>query len=339
MISVGTLLNEYLNENKMSQTEFAEKHNISKKHVNEIISGKTGISLDTLILLSLITDNDLNVLIHFNEHKKCEDELNTKFKNEKEIKEYFKMFNLKEMQEKNWIKLRHVEDNATTLMDLKKYFGNNNIDDYFKYIKTNYLFKEVNNDLNLIKTAEWISYCDNKIKTIEINDYNPSNMKDLLKELEIERCKEFSKERLIKLFNKYGIILFIEDTLKGTKVRGCSRVKINTPVIYISTYLKNKASFYYTLYHELSHIKMDYMKLKNKTIVHDSGIEKDIDTNALNLMIPIDIYNILLTSKDIDTICKKNNIPLSFFYSRLAYEKRISYTSKKYINNQEKIFY
>ena len=122
MISVGTLLNEYLNENKMSQTEFAEKHNISKKHVNEIISGKTGISLDTLILLSLITDNDLNVLIHFNEHKKCEDELNTKFKNEKEIKEYFKMFNLKEMQEKNWIKLRHVEDNATTLMDLKKYF-------------------------------------------------------------------------------------------------------------------------------------------------------------------------------------------------------------------------
>ena len=54
MISVGTLLKEYLDNNKISQTEFAEMYNISKKHINEILSGKTGISLDTLMLLSLI---------------------------------------------------------------------------------------------------------------------------------------------------------------------------------------------------------------------------------------------------------------------------------------------
>ena len=89
---------------------------------------------------------------------------------------------------------------------------------------------------------------------------------------------------MIKLFNKYGIILFIEDTLKGSKVRGCTHVKVDTPVIYMSTYLKNKHSFYYALYHQLSHIMSDYMKLKNQTIIHDDDIESHADKKALDMI-------------------------------------------------------
>ena len=338
MISVGSLLKEYLDDNKISQTEFADKYNMSKKHVNEIISGKTGISLDTMILISLVTNNDLNVLIHFNEHKKCEDELKSKFKSEKEIKEYFNLFNIKEMQEKEWIKLRHIEDNATTLLDLKKYFKNNDIENHLNYVKNNYLFKEAGTK-DLIKTAEWISYCESKIDNInEYPKYNSNNLNGLLKELSIERMNKFDKDRLINIFKKYGIVLIIEESLKGSKVRGCTHVKVDTPIIYMTTYLKNKSSFYFALYHELGHIKKDYNKLKNKTIVYDSNIEKEEDLFALNQMIPEDLYNTLITSKDIKETCKSNNIPLSFFYSRLAYEGRISYTSKEYLSTIEKIF-
>ncbi|MBQ7240924.1 MAG: helix-turn-helix domain-containing protein, partial [Bacilli bacterium] len=285
MISVGSILKEYLEDNKISQTEFAEMYNLSKKHVNEIINGKTGISLDTLILISLVTDNDINVLIHFNEHKKCEDELNDMFKSNKDINKFFEKFNLKEMEEKKWIKLRHIEDSATTYMDLKKFFKTNNLDNYFSYVKNNYYFKEAG-EKDLIKTCEWINYCNSKIDLININKYIPENNYKLLEELKIERCNKFDKDRLIKLFNKYGIILFIEDTLKGSKVRGCTRVKVDTPVIYMSTYLKNKHSFYYALYHELSHIMSDYMKLKKQTIIHDDDIESHADKKALDMMIP-----------------------------------------------------
>ena len=156
MISVGSILKEYLEDNKISQTEFAEMYNLSKKHVNEIINGKTGISLDTLILISLVTDNDINVLIHFNEHKKCEDELNDMFKSNKDINNLFEKFNLKEMEEKKWIKLRHIEDSATTYMDLKKFFKTNNLNNYFNYVKNNYYFKEAG-EKDLIKTCEWIN--------------------------------------------------------------------------------------------------------------------------------------------------------------------------------------
>ena len=134
MISVGTLLKEYLDNNKISQTEFAEMYNISKKHINEILSGKTGISLDTLMLLSLITNNDINVLLYFNEHKKADDFLRSNFKNDKEIKEYLTSLNIYDMEKNNWIKLRHKEDYATTLIDFKKKFHIDDINNFLNYI-------------------------------------------------------------------------------------------------------------------------------------------------------------------------------------------------------------
>ena len=47
---------------------------------------------------------------------------------------------VKEMQEKEWIKLRHIEDNATTLLDLKKYFNSVKIE----------VDKEIPEDYNVI---------------------------------------------------------------------------------------------------------------------------------------------------------------------------------------------
>lgn len=337
MISVGTLLKEYLDNNKISQTEFAEMYNISKKHINEILSGKTGISLDTLMLLSLITNNDINVLLYFNEHKKADDFLRSNFKNDKEIKEYLTSLNIYEMEKNNWIKLRHKEDYATTLIDFKKKFHIDDINNFFSYTKKNYLYKEAG-EKDLVKVALWIAHCNNLIEGLEVPKYDSKNLNKLFKELEIERCKSFNKDSLIKLLNKYGIILVIEEPLKGTKVRGVTHVKINTPVIYLNTYYKNLSSFYFALYHELGHVKKHFNMLKSKTVIHTDEVEDEVDIFALDKMIPSNIYEYLNNnSNEVESICNKNNIPVSFYYSRLAYEGKIKYTSKEYLEYNVKI--
>ena len=337
MISVGTLLKEYLDNNKISQTEFAEMYNISKKHINEILSGKTGISLDTLMLLSLITNNDINVLLYFNEHKKAEDFLRSNFKNDKEIREYLTSLNIYEMEKNNWIKLRHKEDYATTLIDFKKKFHIDDINNFFSYTKKNYLYKEAG-EKDLVKVALWIAHCNNLIEGLEVPKYDSKNLNKLFKELEIERCKSFNKDSLIKLLNKYGIILVIEEPLKGTKVRGVTHVKINTPVIYLNTYYKNISSFYFALYHELGHVKKHFNMLKSKTVIHTDEVEDEVDIFALDKMIPSNIYEYLNNnSNEVESICNKNNIPVSFYYSRLAYEGKIKYTSKEYLEYNVKI--
>ena len=174
------------------------------------------------------------------------------------------------------------------------------------------------------------------ILLVYVGGFSMENLKDLLNELKLERMKKFNKDSLISLFKKYGIILCIEDALKGSKVRGCIKVMINTPAIYMTTYKKEKSSFYYTLYHELMHLKTDYNKLKSKTMVDDD--EKETDIKALNEMIDDKIYNQMLNDYcNKDKIALDNNVPLCFLYSRLAYEGQIRYDSNEYLNHIERI--
>jgi len=158
------------------------------------------------------------------------------------------------------------------------------------------------------------------------------------KKLDPTSVKDVNEKELIQLFNKYGIYLVIEDALPSTKIRGCSMVKGNNPCIYITRYFEEKASFYFTLYHELGHVKKDYNRLKNKIIINDDDNEKDIDNYALNEMIDSNTWNkIKVNINDLEHICRENNIPLCFAYYRLAYEGIISYGSKEYNEHKEKI--
>ena len=338
MQGFGSMLKDYLEYYKISQTDFAERLGISTKHMNEILNGKTNISEELMLGISLITDIDVNLIFYVETKKRIYEYLNEKFNSEKEINKYLNTFCINEMAKKKWITLKDSSSYTQNAMDLLDYLGIASFDNVSNYLNHKILYKKKENaDIN--KIYLWIKRCDKKIEKINIPEYLSSNLTLLLKELEIIRNKKFNEEELIKLFNKYGIYLVIEDALNGTKIRGCAMVKNNNPCIYITRYFKEKASIYFTLYHEIGHIKSDYNKLKNKIMVNnDETSEKEMDNFALNQMIPDNIWNkVKINPLEREKICKDNNIPLCFLYSRLAYEKIISYKSKEYNNHKEVI--
>lgn len=333
MVTIGSVLKTYLEEEKISQSEFADMYNLSVKHVNEIINNKTGVSSDMILLISLLTGYDADLLLLIDKSARVNEYLYNTYKTDKGIKEFFNNYNVKEIKDNKWCNFRNLDDYSITYIDLLKYFKTNSLDNHLSYTKNNYMYKEVGVK-DLIKVAEWIAHCDSLIEGVEVPRYESSNLDKLFSELEVERCKKFDADSLIKIFNKYGILLVIEEPLKGTKVRGVTHVKINTPVIYMNTYYKNLSSFYFALYHELGHVKKHFNMLKSKIVVHSDDLEDEVDQYALDKMIPTSIYEELLSSNNVDDICKKNNIPTSFYYSRLAYEGKISYKSKEYIKSQ-----
>ncbi len=339
MYGFGNILRNYLEYYKISQSDFADRLGITQKHMNEIINGKTSISLELMVVISLLTDIDVNLIYSAEREKETYEKLIKEYNTKSEINKVLNSYGLKEMKERNWIKLKEQSSFVQNYIDLSDYMNINSIDNIENYLNKRYLFKTVNEKLsqsNKIKIFLWVRHCDILTKGIEIGEYDSNRLNDLLKELKEERIKKFDKDRLVKLFHKYGIILCIEDALKGSKVRGCIKVMINTPAIYMTTYYKEKSSFYYTLYHELMHLKSDYNKLKSKTMVIED--EKEMDTLALDEMINNDIYKKILDNrKDEKNICKDNKIPLCFLYTRLAYDKIINYNSKEYIDNIEKI--
>lgn len=336
MKGFGSILQDYLEFYKITQTEFADRLGISHKHMNEIINGTTNISPELMIAISTLTDIDIKTIFFVENKKRVYDSLLAKYKNDKEISKFLDSFYIKEMQKKKWLVLSDSSSVAQNAVDLLKFLGIRDFDLYDNYIDKRVIYKKIDS-ANIRKIYLWIRHCDKLISSTEVPEYSSSNLDNLFSELKEERMKDFSKDRLVKLLAKYGIILCIEDALDGSKVRGCSMVKGKTPVIYLTTYFKEKSSLYFTLYHELSHIKTHYNKLINKLMVLEED-EESADKFSLDMMIPNDIWNKIQSNyEEKENICLDNKIPLCFLYSRLAYENIINYNSKEYQEHMEKI--
>lgn len=335
MSGFGSILRDYLEYHKISQTDFADRLGITQKHMNEIINGKTSISLELMMIISLLTDIDVNLIYYVENKKNVYNKLINKYKNDKEINKLLNSYYINEMEKRGWIKLKDKSSLVQKYLDLVEFLKVKDLDTFNSYINKRYLFKK-KDDSNDIKISLWINHCDNMINKENIINYNSNKFDLLLKELRNERMKKYNEQEIINILRKYGIILYIEDALKGSKIRGCCKVMVDTPVIYITKYYKEKSSFYFTLYHELMHIKKDFNMLKNKIYINEN--EEKIDELALEEMIPNIIYKKILEDySNRDKIALANKIPLCFLYTRLAKEKIIKYNSKEYLNNIERI--
>lgn len=340
MNGFGSMLKDYLDYYKISQTDFADRIGVSSKHMNEILNENTNISESVMLAISLITDIDINLIFYVENKKRIYEYLNKKYKTEKEIKEFLNSYYINEMHKKEWITLKDKTSVVQNTIDLLDYLSVKNFEVLDSYLSKRVLYKK-SDSANMKKIYLWIKHCDKTIEKQEVKSYNSSNLSKLLQKLKVERNKTFNEDNLIKLFNKYGIYLSIEDALEGTKLRGCMMVKGTNPAIYMTKYLKDKASFYYALYHELSHIKTDYNKAKNKIIIDEEidKLEKRADEFALDQMIDNKVWEEILNNYNKkEEICKKNFIPLSFLYSKLAYLGYIKYSSEEYNNHKEKIY-
>ena len=106
MNGLGSILRDYLEYHKISQTDFADRLGISQKHMNEIINGKTNLSVELILAISLLTDIDANLIYFIENKKKTHDMLIDKYKTEKEINKLLSSYYIKEMNDRNWIKLK-----------------------------------------------------------------------------------------------------------------------------------------------------------------------------------------------------------------------------------------
>ena len=69
MSGFGSMLRDYLEYYKISQSEFADRLGITQKHMNEIINGKTKISPELMVLISLLTNIDINLIMYAEKKK------------------------------------------------------------------------------------------------------------------------------------------------------------------------------------------------------------------------------------------------------------------------------
>ena len=61
-IGLGTYLKDYLEYEKITQSNFAMQLGISQKHMNRILNNKADISTELMYAISVLTDIDINFI-------------------------------------------------------------------------------------------------------------------------------------------------------------------------------------------------------------------------------------------------------------------------------------
>ena len=340
MIYFGKYLKDYLEFNNISQSEFAMRMGITQKHMNEILNGKTNITLEMAGNIERLTGISSSFIINVENSRKIKEKILEEYGTSENVKKAItKEYYINELKKNNWIIFKDESNILQVCIDLLNFLK---VKDFkvIEKLEQQVLFKKTGNDFK--KLALWIAHCDEMVQKQKVKEYNHYNLLFLISDLkDYAYQKEISLDEIRDILNSYGIFFVCEKAIKGTKVRGCFKVKGKHPAIYVTDNYAGKDSFFFELFHELGHCKSDYNDAQNKIII-DGNIEKEekADKFALNAMIDDDIWKEIvktdLKESTLKQFSEKYKIPMSFIVGRLAKVNKITYDSKIYQQNYKK---
>ena len=169
----GKYLKEYLEYNNISQSEFATRLGITQKHMNEILNGKTDITLEMAVSIEQLTSIPISFIIKSEHRRKVTEELLREYKDEKTLNKKLKEeFSLKELLDREWVSFKDITNPIQNYMDIVEYLGVKDLYALSK-VQEKTLFKKTGTDLN--KLNLWIARADKLSKDQKVGEYDSSN--------------------------------------------------------------------------------------------------------------------------------------------------------------------
>lgn len=261
----------------------------NKSKVSEVLTGKRSLSLSMIRKLNEGLGIPAEVLI-----KEPQKELPDSI-----IMEHGKNFPFTEMFRKGWFR-KFFDGSLTEAKSLAEelivnFIGDFKIKDFEMCYnrKTNTVIDEKTNDILMawrirvmrIASAEKLPIWNNEILS---DDF----FAELVKLSYLSEGPKLAKEFL----NKAGIHFVIEPHLEKTRLDGSSMLMPDgSPLIALTLRFDRLDSFWFTLFHELAHVKI-HLSEKNTAYFDDINnemskrIEKEADAYAKKMLIPDDVW-------------------------------------------------
>lgn len=331
-IAPGETLKDILDEINMSQKELAARLDISEKHLTQVINGKAEISRDLADKLETVLGIDsifwLNLENEYRETLKkiapptlleCEEEIARSIPYAELAKQGF---------------VEATKKVVEKVVNLRNFFGITNLNNI---PKVNAAYRKANNiKENKYALASWIRIAEIQSQYIETEKFNRRKLIEAIpriRELSKDSTGGFLKE-VVELLANCGVALVIANHLSGTGVHGVTFLnsKRNKLIIQLSVRGKFADKFWFTLFHEISHIVTDETG-KFSYIDCDIDIENEMDRIARDILIPQERYIDFVNNRNINNyscieeFAEQINIHPCIVLGRLKYDKYLPYSS------------
>ena len=247
----GDRIREELQKRGWTQSDLAIILGRPLQVVNEIVAGKKGVTPETAVQLGAAFG------IHPDEWLRLETQYRL-FLAESPSDEVarrarlFSLAPLKEIQKRGWIE--SGGDLAAIERGLLRLFE---IDDINQEPSLQAMMRKAapNEDLTLAQRA-WCFRVRQVARSLIVAEYREDRLADCGKELRKAAAYSQETEKVPKILAKYGIRLVIVEPLSGGKIDGIATwINDQSPVIGLSMRMDRVDSFWFTLCHELSHIR------------------------------------------------------------------------------------
>ncbi|MFA6097414.1 MAG: HigA family addiction module antitoxin [Candidatus Paceibacterota bacterium] len=334
-IHPGEFLKDMLDECSITQLELAQRTDISKKIINDIVQGKNPITLATAFKLSKVFDLSVEYWINLQnlydsdkarleEAKRIEGEVNKYIFSFKETYKELTKYNL--VDNLMWTKTNF----ASIILELQRYFGVDSLG-LNKFILKAAFRKYSRNNINHFSLAAWLRLGQIEAKKTTVKVFDRKILQDNLeniRSLSMKTPEEYLPE-IKNILAEAGIVVVYAPYFKNTYAQGATEwIDRDKAYIILKTTKQGEDKFWFNLFHEMGHILKNHSK-KEIFINFDNGDESDIEKEANDFaqdkLIP-DYKELIVNYTDlrtaIESIAKQQKISQSIVAGRIAYENK-----------------
>ena len=341
IIHPGETLQEILEDREMSQRELAIRTGVTEKHISTVIHGQKAISsafakkleyalgIEASFWMNLQTNYDQEIL-EFEELNNISKEELGLLKNLKDVIVYW--------SDLGWIDT--TLNSAAQVIDLRVICGVSNLLDI---PRTNYVAayraQVKKGNIDPYTLFAWQKMCEKLTDDIVVADQiDVEKLKDKIPEIKqamFLRANQIQK-KLERIFAECGISFMIVPNFKGAPVQGLIKKKDNGSLMLCITLRQKFADiFWFTLFHEISHI----INGDTKTLFVDfdsvsSETEEKADNMAREFLIDSKAYKNFIDSGDysslrsIESFAESQNVKPYIVQGRLMKEKKIPWNCR-----------
>lgn len=266
----GETIKERLNFIGMKQKEFANRMDMSEKHICHLLAGDTHITTDVALRLESVLDIEANFWISL-EAKYREQLGRAKAENEMaEDIEFSKKLPYNEITKLGW--LNKSTKPADKIQQLRAYFGVSKLILAPKFIPQSIAYRRLSyTEKSYYTLMLWVREAQRRAWQIKTGKINIAKINQITKEIKLmtQELPEVFFPKLKALLASCGIALVPLQHLKGSFLHGASFYDGSKIVLGITLRSKEADRFWFSLMHELAHISLGHLSKAQGTSADD----------------------------------------------------------------------